>query len=197
MRSFLAAILVMATVLTAATGARADDDPADATKHEPEQTWYGAQTLATDGAAIALALAAGASSRSTDVMGGLFYGSLATYALGGPIVHIAHGRGRIAAADLVVRVTSPVAAAVVGYAIGSAAAPATSCEGDGPCGGGIVGGILGLGAGFLAASIVDAAVFAYEPATRDASAIRIVPSVTVVPQGREGAFGTLGASGSF
>jgi len=52
----------------------------------PKRTWYGWQTLATDGAAFMLLYGAGRS-RNSDMA----YGSLAVYSLGAPIVHMAHG----------------------------------------------------------------------------------------------------------
>jgi len=59
-----------------------------------KRTWYGWQTLATDGTAFLMIYAA-AQSRSGDGAG-LAYGSLAMYNLGAPLVHFAHrnfGRG--------------------------------------------------------------------------------------------------------
>jgi hypothetical protein len=197
MRSLLAAILVTATVVTAAT-ARADDD-STATKPkngEPEENWYGWQTLTTDGAALALLLAAGATTQSSNAAGAFGLASLGTYALGGPIVHLTHDRPGTAVGDLVVRVAVPIATTLLGGVIGNALVPGSPCDSDLPCGGWIGGSILGLGAGVLTASIVDAAVFGYEPAApkphdephQDASRVRIVPSVGL---------GTVGAVGSF
>jgi hypothetical protein len=211
MRSLLAATLVGAAALTAAT-AHADDDSTTTTatttkvQHEPEQSWYGGQTLATDGAAFALALAGGATMQAPGVSTALAMASLATYVLGGPIVHGTHGRGGAAVGDLVMRLAVPITGALLGAAIGSAVAPASAstCEDDGPCGGGLGGAVLGLGIGIVTASIVDATVLAYEPTAprhsqpdQDASGIRVVPSVAVVPQGHDGALGTVGAIGTF
>jgi hypothetical protein len=197
MRSLLAAILVTATALTAAT-ARADDDSTapKPKKSEPEETWYGWQTLSTDGAALALLIAAGSTTQSSSTTGTLALASLGTYALGGPVVHLAHDRARTAAGDLVVRVSVPLATTVLGAMIGNAVIPPSPCEGDGPCGGGIAFGLVGLGVGVLTASIVDAAVFGYEPAAarphdqpnQDASRVLIAPTVGL---------GTVGAVGSF
>lgn len=58
-----------------------------------KRTWYGWQTLATDGAAFLMIYAAAQSRGGSE---GLAYGSLATYTLGAPIVHFGHnnyGRG--------------------------------------------------------------------------------------------------------
>lgn len=59
---------------------------------KPKGTWYGWQTLLTDGLALTMLYAA-ADGRGDD---GLVYGAVATYNLGAPIVHFGHknyGRG--------------------------------------------------------------------------------------------------------
>jgi len=203
MRSLLAATLVAAVALTTAT-ARADDDSTTTTtqkvQREPVENWYGGQTLAADGAAIALALAGGATTRAPSVSTGLAALSVGTYVLGGPIVHATHGRGGIGLADLVLRLSAPIVGGVLGALVGNALVPASAstCEDDGPCGGGLGGAVIGLGLGLVTATIVDATVLAYEPAAPgDASPIRVAPSVAVVPQGHDGAIGTVGAIGTF
>jgi hypothetical protein len=206
MRSLLATLLVSATVLTS-IAARADDDATTTLKAqpEPERTWYGGQTLAIDGAAIALAIGAGASTQNQAVANALATMSLATYVLGGPVVHLVHDRGGVAAGDLALRVALPIAGTLLGAELGNAVSPASAstCDSDGPCGGGLPGAIIGLGVGVLTASILDATVLAYEPAaprnvsTHRPTPLRIAPSLALVPQGREGAVGTVGASGSF
>jgi hypothetical protein len=104
------------------------------------------------------------------------------------------------------RLAVPITGALLGATVGNAVAPpsASTCEGDGPCGGGLGGAVIGLGLGIITASVVDAAVFAYEPAAprhrepdQDSSRIRVAPSIAVVPQGHDGALGTVGAIGTF
>jgi hypothetical protein len=199
MRFFLSTLLVSAAVFTS-VAARADDDE---DQPEPEKTWYGGQTLATDGAALALAIASGSTTQTPDVATALGTVSLATYGLGAPVVHIAHGHGDAAVGSLLLRLGLPLGGALLGYALGAATVGQSSYCGDGGSCGGFVMGILGLGAGALTASILDATVLAYEPpAPRDASmhkraSVQIAPSFALVPRGREGALGTVGASGSF
>jgi hypothetical protein len=209
MRSLLAATLVAAAALTAAT-AHADDDSTTTTtkkvQREPEETWYGGETLAADGAAFALALAGGATLQAPAVSTAFAIVSLGTYVLGGPIVHGSHGRGGAAVGDFLMRLAVPITGALLGAAVGSALSPASAstCEGDGPCGGGLGGAVIGLGLGIVTASIVDATVLAYEPAAprhrepdQDATRIRVAPSVAVLPQGHDGTIGTVGAIGTF
>src|SRR5215467_11328850 len=73
---------------------------------ERETRWYGWQTLLVDGAAIGL----GVATRNA----GVFLGA---YALGAPIVHVAHERFGEAAGSLGLRVVMPLAAGGAGYSI--------------------------------------------------------------------------------
>src|SRR5512135_2030900 len=83
--------LALFLVLLAACPARADEitDP-DA---PPAPTWYGWQTLLTDGAAFFFAFGS-ASTGSTAV---------AAYGLGGPLVHLIHDRPEAALASVGLR----------------------------------------------------------------------------------------------
>jgi hypothetical protein len=106
-----------------------------------------------------------------------------TYALGGPIVHLAHGNWGRSAISVGARVALPI----VGLAIG-----ANTDDGyDGSSGGSDRTGALlgGVFAGMLAATMVDAALLAYEPVDEGAS---VAPTVSV---GKEHAF--VGAAGTF
>ena len=138
--------------------------------------WYGWQTLATDAAAVVLVVAAvsviaeseGDSSTGT----ALAYLSLGAYALGGPVVHIAHENYGRAAGSFGLRVGGPI----VGGALGCAADGSSSGYG---CLGGLA---LGMFLGTLTAVVVDSAALAYEkvPATA-ASARKRKPQSSVTP----------------
>jgi hypothetical protein len=67
----------------------------------PKRTWYGWQTLASDGLAATLIYAA-AESRGGDGAG-LAYAGLATYNIGAPTIHFAHGNYGLGALSLGVR----------------------------------------------------------------------------------------------
>jgi hypothetical protein len=112
-----------------------------------QRHWYGWQTLATDGGGIGLIILGGALQ---------FEGPLAVTAvsvgvgslfLGGPIVHIAHGRVGIGILDFGMRLTLP---AIGGYLASG------QCEGE--CGGQV---LLGLMVG-LAPIWIDAGLLASE-----------------------------------
>ncbi len=182
------------TALVTSTARAEDDSTTTAPKPsaEPETTWYGAQTLAADGAAIALALVGGAASRSQGISNTLLTASVAAYGLGAPIVHIAHGRGGVAAGDLLLRIGAPFLGGLFGALMGGAAWGQSSYCGDGGSCGALVGGMFGLGAGMLTASIVDAAALAYEPAApHDASAKQQI-GVRVAPSFAPGGVGAIG-----
>src|SRR5688572_7414027 len=155
-------------------------DPAyDYSSEEEEKPrksrWYGWQTLATDGAALTAILL----SASADQDGGALVGlGLAAYALGGPIVHMAHDRAGVGVGSLGMRIGAPL----VGAAIGAEAA---NCP-DRPdremfCGMGEI--ALGVLIGAGTAIAIDAAVLAREPAP-DSTRPRIVPGLALTPEKR-------------
>ncbi len=84
----------------------------------PRRRWYGWQTLLLDGVAFSM-LASSAYVSNNSASGTLAVGSLVTYAVGAPIVHIAHGHTAKGFGDLGLRVGLPLAFAGVGYAAGS------------------------------------------------------------------------------
>jgi hypothetical protein len=181
---------------------------------EPAQTWYGYQTLAVDGSAIALALASAKAGPNTtgDVLGGV---ALAGFLLGGPSVHVAHGHVSKGLGDLALRVGAPVVAglvggvigaalyepppppppsATVGEAIGSAVAePVTGLAAtlEGVFYGALVGGAIAIG--------TDAAVLSHEAVKADVPAKPVeAPRATLRPSilpSRSGA--TAGIAGTF
>jgi hypothetical protein len=154
--------------------ARPWDEPAP-TPPEPERPWYGWQTLATDGVALALIAGAGFAEATADVVEnplittGYTLG-VATYALGGPIVHVAHGKPWRGLASFGIRVPAPVLVAAATYEIECGSS-------GGTCGGYTI--LFGTGA-MIAAIIVDAAVFAYDdvPVARPGNqTLRLLPVV--------------------
>lgn len=109
--------------------------------------WYGWQVLITDGASIAaLAVAPPA--------------SVAGYALGGPIVHLAHGRLDNAAASLGTRVLLPPAFAFVAGAL-------LDDRRGGDFGG--LGMLAGGAVGVVSAMALDAALYARSAPTKAAT----------------------------
>jgi hypothetical protein len=172
-----------ASVAPAPQAARAPDG---ATEKLAGSHWYGWQTLATDGAAVAL-LATGIATSSEGV--GFF--SAATFALGGPIVHLAHGRGGAAAASLGIR----VGLATAGFFAGAAMEDCNhSSEGDDFCG--LEGAAIGLLAGSGVAMILDTVLLAHESVRREqpqrTGVLFVSPAVSVTKSS-----GTVGLAGTF
>jgi hypothetical protein len=147
--------------------------------------------LATDAASVVLLVAAVSVSSnaegdsSTGV--GLAYASLATYALGGPVVHIAHENYGRAAGSLGLRVGGPI----LGGALGCAADDSSGMFG---CLGGLA---LGVFLGTLTAVVVDSAALAYEkvPETAASRTPRISVTTNVALTRKGGAI--VGLSGNF
>src|SRR5262249_38636350 len=89
--------------------------PADRPPASGPRRWYGGQTLAVDGAAVAVLVgSAGANFRA----GG--YLALAVYALGPPAVHVTHGNYGRAGASLGIRLVAPAVLLFAGTLIGIA-----------------------------------------------------------------------------
>ena len=163
----------------AAPPARPWDDPPP-TPPKPERPWYGWQTLATDGAAIALLVGTASAAAAADVSEGPVFTTgytlgLATYALGGPVIHFAHGSPWRGLASFGIRVPVPLLVTWVGLE--------SDCSGGGECGGIAVS--LGIGA-MIAAIVVDAAVFAYEDAPVDGAGTQTLRLLPVVGFDRHG-----------
>lgn len=158
---------------------------------EEETRWYGWQTLLVDAAATSLLIASvdaqSGGSKALDLgtgSGKAFLGlGIATYALGGGTVHLAHGSPAKAIASVGMRAVSPVLTSVVGMLV---AIP--SCGAGGYCA--LAGGLFGLVGGAVVASIVDVAALAHEP-VRPAK-----PGLSVGFAPTRGG-GTAGVSGSF
>ncbi|MBI3204298.1 MAG: hypothetical protein HYZ29_22365 [Myxococcales bacterium] len=159
----------------------ADEAPVDDEREEPRQRpeqkprerWYGGEILLADVASITLLFAA----PPVGAVGYLF---------GGPIVHAAHGEGGNSVGSFGVRVAMPMLGALGGCAI-------SGDSGDWGC---LPGAVLGLGAGVIAASAIDASVIAYQeqparPRTRGGT-LAATPRLGI---GRHGA--SFGLAGQF
>jgi hypothetical protein len=156
---------------------------------EAPREWYGYQTLVVDLAGIGMGVGAAGGGYPLAIAG------LATYVVGGPIVHAAHGHGGKVGLDLGIRLGAPAAGALTGALI--------ACAG-GSCGyelGALValaGGGFGAGIGAITAIVIDAAVIAREPAERREEVAKwdgkpiVRPEVTSLPGG-----GAVGIGGAF
>jgi hypothetical protein len=151
---------------------------AGGTGEELGHEWYGYQTLLADGLGFvqgARAYESAAQKQATvagvDVGAGFAatqfpLAALAaggTYVLGAPVVHVAYGRPRRALEDAAARVVLPVAAGVVGFVAGAAAAAirARANDDSSPLAAsvpaGVYGGMAGAAVGGAFAIGVDAA----------------------------------------
>lgn len=121
------------------------------------ERWYGWQSLSTDGAALLLLIAAGASSDQRNHLPDvLAYGAVGMYLLGGPVTHFAHDNPGRGLGSLALRAGLPIAFGALGYNL-------EDCSGDENydlCGfpGALVGGVLGIGS----AIAIDAAALGFE-----------------------------------
>ena len=123
--------------------------PSAAPAAPSESGWYGGQTLGVDGVALALfALGAANGGSNPSTATSLMVTSGITYVLGGPVIHIAHGRYGTAAVG-----------GVAGAVLFGAASNST-----GALIGGATGAIFGLGTGVIVASVLDSAVLAHRTA---------------------------------
>lgn len=110
--------------------------------------WYGWQTLATDGAGIGLIVMGGALGYRGLAAGTATSIGVGALFLGGPSVHVAHGRWGIGVLDFGLRLTLPL--------VGAALAGSMQCSGE--CGGPVVvASMIGL-----APIWIDAGILAHE-----------------------------------
>jgi hypothetical protein len=160
------------------------------TETAPRSHWYGWQTAATDGAAVAL-LATGIAAESGELAG--FSG--ATFALGGPIVHLAHGRGGAAAASLGIRVGLATSGFFAGAAMKSCP-PSSSEEEDDSYACGLEAAAIGMLVGAGAAMVIDTAFLTHEDIRPErpqrTAALSVSPAVSVTKSS-----GTVGLAGAF
>jgi hypothetical protein len=151
-------------------------------------TWYGWQTLIVDAASLGALFAAPAAGYPwTARLRPLGAGA---YLIGGPIVHVAHGRWGRALASLSLRTGLPIVAALGGAGLGRAD------RGDFLSKDGF---FVGLGAGLVGAAALDALFFASPDGRPTPWAtghglrpVTIAPQAAITPRGT-----SFGVSGVF
>lgn len=146
-------------------------------------SWYGYQAMAVDGAAFAAAgLAIRAESPELALAG------LALYGFGTPFVHLAHGSPAKLGADLGIRVGAPLATGLLGAGLGAALDSGGSYYAP------VIGAMFGLGAGGVAAMVIDYAVLSKEPVKEERwdGKVHAAPTVAASPSGA-----SVGVGGSF
>jgi hypothetical protein len=168
-RAFRLVVLLVA-LIAGSRVARADEAGDAGVSQAAPTSWYGWQTLTSDGSAIALgALAYGADKAGGTSITNVFWtASVATFFVGAPVIHWKHGHVGKGFGSLGLRVGLPLGAFIAGALIGNAACSDSDSEN------GLVGCPVGVGAfaalaGLVAAPIVDAAVLAREPVTPPAT----------------------------
>jgi hypothetical protein len=151
----------------------ANASPPPAPQSASPRRWYGWQTLLTDAAALALGWPGVSTASESRVSGAVVVMTGATYLLGGPVVHVAHGNMGTGVGSLALR-GAPLALMAPAY---------LGCNGIECAFPFLLGGWLGI----VAAVTLDAAVLAYdEPkdaapkyaATRP----RFTPTFALVPE---------------
>jgi hypothetical protein len=148
---------------TAASGAKQAESP--------RSSWYGYQTLATDGAALALAII---SAEKDSTAAGV--GAASIYVLGAPTVHALHRRPLTTLGSIAIRLVMPL----FGSALGAASANcSTRVVNDENCDFGP--GLTGFAVGMAAAAVLDSAVLAWDrpsPTPARPAASQAAPSLT-------------------
>lgn len=169
----------------------------DAPSVKPGRTWYGPQLLISDavtlgllGSGIGLALSS-AGERSEDVARGLIWGGSLGYALVPATIHVLHQRPAIALASASLRVALPGVGLIYGALIDC---PPTPDQRGGKCEQGPWP-FIGLSAGILAASLLDAGLFAYDRPTTERKPLAQFGLAPYVSQ--DGKRGELRAFGTF
>jgi hypothetical protein len=144
---------------TAAQAPSANGSPAQGPVQMTTE-WYGWQTLAADGASLALFVGGvgTTAARSSGTSSALLLGSLAVYSLGGPIIHFAHNRPGAALGSFGLRWGMPTVGTLLGVSF--AYASCGKSNDNGVCYG--VYGLLGLTVGTIGAIVVDSALLARE-----------------------------------
>lgn len=148
--------------------ARADEPPARSpTALTAAGTWYGWQTLSADAAALGMFVASTRRSLGWDGLDNpstLVWLSAATFAVGGPAVHLAHGRPLPALASLGLRTVAPVG---LFFGMSYATFALVRSDGEDNLGAAIFAmavGSLGAATGMVGAIAADAGLLAREPA---------------------------------
>ncbi len=147
------------------------------TRNGPRR-WYGLPILATDGVAYGMFAAAALEEPTSGVTWPI---GVASFVLGGPIVHLTRGQWGHAGLSFLMRGGLPVAGALLG---------ASGCvDGGGGCGQGVIG--LAV-VGMVAATVIDVAALSYEPVPVPVPTPTIQPAVSIGAQ-----HAWVGASGTF
>jgi hypothetical protein len=141
-----------------------------------ERSWYGWQTLLSD--AVSVGLMVSAANGHADERGSV--GAFG-YALGGPIIHLAHGHAGKAGGSLGLRLGAPVVGVLIGFGIDDCERTNGHRE-DEWCG--FEGAIGGFIVGIALAVLVDAAVIANEDVEagvphRAETGVRLRPDIRV------------------
>ena len=126
----------------------------------PHERWYGYQTLLADAGALAV-LVAGVAAHDRGTGQGIQIAAGAVYVVGGPLVHLAHGRAQASLGSLGLRVGVPLAGGLIGIGV---AALAPDDDGDEY----VVGTALGVLGGAAGAVALDAMLVAWERDPRGA-----------------------------
>jgi hypothetical protein len=176
-----ATALLLASITFSAPSFAQSAEPAE------ETHWYGWQTLLADGASFTLLF----SSLASDSGQALPALGLGAFLLGGPVIHLAHDRGGVAAGSLALRVGLPVAGGFIGLKASECKRVNDySCDDPGEGLAVVVGTFLGASVGALVASGIDAAALAQKTTPRRAG-VQLTPELTPVSGGlRAGLRGT-------
>lgn len=168
---------------TSSASAPTSEPVPDAPSARVKEHWYGWQTLAPDGVAAMMASAALATGGDP----AFWELSIGTFALGAPIVHVAHGRPLVGLGDFVLRLGVPFVGMYLGGQID--VRQPYQCDADLYCTQPETGMITGGLIGGVAVSALDAAVFAYEAPAPEKHRVlasagpRIWPSFALTPRG--------------
>lgn len=154
----------------------------------PDRTFYGWQNMVVGYAGIGMLAA------SMRGGGALPWFGLGVYALGGPIVHLAHQEYGRAAGSLVINVLTPVLVGAVAHSMDKGCAGREECGLDAISG--MIGGVV---FGMLAAPLIDGITMGWEDAPRKPPpAIAVQPTVTIARKEQNGASTTMfGLAGAF
>ncbi|EYF03518.1 hypothetical protein [Chondromyces apiculatus] len=150
-RSFVAAAALAALTFTDAAHAQAEV--------RTEEQWYGWQTTIGLGTAYSLAGVGLFVDAFEDYRGWFVGPAFGIYALTGPIVHLAHGRGGAAAGSLGLNLGVPLSAGFLGAGIYCLI---DDCNGSYRGLAAVVAGIVFGTAGMVAANVIDVAVLSFE-----------------------------------
>lgn len=186
-------VLAVLTVVLSSQRAHAEEEiplsPAAAVSEKPaekpaETESYGWQIALVDTAAVVVGVPT--TIHAKDAAPGLVAGGV--WLSAGPLIHVAHGRGRAALASGLFRLSLPTGCMFIGGLLGM---------GNGFGWGAVIGGGAGMALGVVAATVVDAAFLSNEPKRSSASRTP-PPSVRWQPTlGLESRGAQLGVAGAF